>query len=130
MLLYIFLTLLSYIYEKVSIKCKKISLKTESLSIMHHFLATYIYFGSFLFGNYSFHLIFNLIVMLWRGVMNRNGITENCPFSEAYNRMCGFKDHQEFRDLGHFLVHGLNIGLKYTILKTIIISYNLYHILN
>ncbi len=128
-LIFISIIIFSYLYEKIEIKCKKINFKTEFLSIIHHILASYMYFGSFIYGYYSEHLVLNLIVMLWRGVMKRQGASTNCFFSEEYVRMCGLDKHEVFRDIPHLLVDKANIGFKYYMIKSIIIAYNIHNIL-
>lgn len=128
-LIFISIVIFSYLYEKSEIKCKNLNFKTEFLSIVHHILTNYMYFGSFIYGYYSEHLILHLVVMLWRGIMKRQGASDSCFFSEEYVRMCGFDKHEKFRDIPHLLVRKADIGLKYYMITTIIVAYDIHNIL-
>ena len=120
LLIYLFLVLLSFTYERINVKCNNETFITIMISLLHHSFGVYI-FCSFLFPYYRFNILIIILTILgW--IINKN----RCALSIYYNRACDIKETTKFHNLSHLLNSYLSIkDLDYYILGTIILL-NLY----
>ena len=89
---------LSYgIEQNFSEPCKEKTMANQTLSVGHHILSCYNYFGSFIFGSHQIHL---LVLGLTIIVFNFYG---RCPLTIYYNRSCEINEKQRFKDISYFL---------------------------
>lgn len=102
LIVFFLLVLASYTTEKLSIKCKTGDnlIQRESLSLAHHTLVTWVYFGSFIFNtHYRLHLLVLLFIAAqWDVVESYTGIY-GCSLSLVYNNLCGIKHDTSIQDL-------------------------------
>jgi hypothetical protein len=124
LLIYLFIILLSFTYERMNIKCNNETLITIMISLLHHSFSVYIYFCSILFPYYKFNILIIILTILgW--IFNKN----RCVLSIYYNKVCSIKEKVQFHDLTHLLNSYLSIkNLHYYILGTIFLL-NLYFLL-
>lgn len=123
-MLYLFLLFIfiSYIYEKNVIKCKKYTLKTELLSLLHHLISGYVFIGTFLFNFPVFNILFALALLLgWYLMEIKNGKSA-CILTVMYNKECGRPYEEPFYDG----VRMLKVGKYKSVFLIFIIIYNLY----
>ena len=101
--LFILLTLLSYIIDICTLQCKVRDTRIEILRLIHHVIATYGYFGSILFGHYEFHLMYMVSVWLGWKIMERTHGEERCLLTKFINNVCDFNDDEKFHDVVWFV---------------------------
>lgn len=101
--LFILLTLVSYLVDISSLKCNVQDTRIEILRYLHHIISVYGCFGSIIFGDYTFHLLFTLCVWAgWKLIQQQTG-REQCFMTLMINKICGFKEEEGFHDLNWFL---------------------------
>lgn len=120
--LIIFLTLvfISYVVDITRNKCDKLCFAAKVNNLLHHFLSTYLYFGSIVIGYHEFHILYVLMgSVLWY-------IFDGyCVMTLQYNEMCNFDKEQTH----HELVYMLSNEGKYYSLLTIVKAVFIYDIL-
>ena len=123
LIIYSFLTLLSFTYERMNVKCNKETLITIMISLLHHAFAVYI-LCSFLFPYYKFNIIIIILTILgW--IFNNN----RCALSIYYNKVCNIKESTKFYNISHLINNYLSIkNIDYYVLS-IVILLNLYFLL-
>jgi len=97
--LFILLTLVSYLIDISTLKCKVDDIRVEILRFIHHIIASYGYFGSLFFGHYEFHLIYMVSVWLGWKIMKRLHGDEYCFVTRFVNDICGFNNTEKFHDI-------------------------------
>lgn len=119
------LVLVSYTIEKLQVQCKnKDSLiKREILSILHHILVIWLYFGTFIFRRYYVvHLLSLLFIYSQWQVLETIYGYDYCIISKVYNDMCGIDLKDGFKDL-RYSIEGKEFRISY-----LIMIYDLYFI--
>ena len=97
--IFILVVLFSYLVDKFTVNCKFDNKKIELVRLLHHFIATYGYFGSIFFGHYLFHMCWVLVVYMgWSYFKIKTG-TEYCFITKYVNNICGIPEGTLFHDL-------------------------------
>lgn len=119
-LIFAFISLISFSYENIYLKnCNK-NLYTYLISLLHHIGSMYIVFGSLFFENYIFHLIVVLTtVSLWNVFNNR------CILTVYYNKLCNLPNSYPHKDLVYFIKPFLNIKNLHYYIALLIVIYDI-----
>lgn len=102
--LFILLTLFSYLIDTCTLNCKAKDIRVEILRYIHHVISSYGYFGSLFFGHYEFHLFFMFCVWLGWKLKKYYENDEHCFLTRFVNKLCGFKYKEKFHDLNCFFL--------------------------
>ena len=99
---YIIIVIISFVNDKIHSECNNPSIKVDMVSLLHHFVSIYSWFGTFILGYPEIHLFYVLAIIIgW----NYFG---NCIISEWYNNACkldknfGFGNYFVKMKIGHF----------------------------
>ncbi len=94
------LVTISFLYEKLHIKCKKDNIGKELFSYIHHIIAIWIVFGTLIFNKYHLlHLFIFLAVWAhWQLMYSWLGMY-GCILSRLYNNICNLPLDEKFRDI-------------------------------
>ena len=118
------LVIISFVLDNVMFECSIPSVYTFINNFVHHIISTYLWFGSFIFGKYIYHLLFLCIVLVFQYNYNWE-----CPITLEYNRQCGFNLKEYHKDIIYWIHKNLfSIIPYYTYLKFLIV-YDVYKIL-
>lgn len=123
LLLFIFLGLISFGFERQFKSGCKETWKTTTISFLHNCGSIYLIFGSLLFGYYLIHLLtLIVVVVLWQ-------IDKMCIFTSYYNNLCGISPTRPFHDI--FFVINKNLKIPYFryLLAIIVALYDIKKIL-
>lgn len=122
LIIYFVLVIISYLIEKTNVTCKNPSIKTETISILHHLFGVWAYMGPMIFNNlYLIHL-FTLIVIVahWDVIDVFTGV-RGCSLTMINNHLCG-------RDIRHRFVNITNYNVPFYPFLITAILYDLYFI--
>ena len=102
------LVVLSYIIEKVTIKCKSKNnsdlIKSEIVSIIHHIASMWLVFGTFIFQKYFlFHAFVKLLVGVHWIVLESITGRDLCFLTVIYNNYCKLDKNTFFHDLNYHI---------------------------
>jgi len=126
LLVFMLLVFISYIYEKINVKCRnnKTVLKREIISFLHHIISVYSYFGTLVFNKYyTLHLLTSLcIVSHWSIIEFYNDGCSPCFLQTKYNKLCGLECNKKFQDINQL------IGGDDRKLQTMVLLYDFYFI--
>lgn len=103
-LLYLIISILSFLCDQYTTNCKEISIYTFVNSFIHHLFSTYLWFGSLIFGNYKTHLIIVLLVLY--GWYYNGG----CVVTHMYNEACGIKKSTNHKDIMYNFINKSNFS--------------------
>jgi len=120
LIIYILLSITSFIIDQMTTDCEVLSLKAYLINFFHHFGSNYLYFGSIIFGNYDTHLLITGVTFLgwilfgWK-----------CLLTIYYNKGCNIPIERPHEDLVYRLLKIIPIGFYNMIY--LLISYDLYN---
>ena len=118
LIIYFFISIVSFLYDQSTTNCKTISLYTYINSFFHHLISSYLWFGSLIFGNYKTHLVVVLLVLFgWQ----YNG---GCIITHMYNKACGIKKSNNHKDITYNFLN--KTGITYYQLISIVILFDTY----
>ena len=90
---YIFVVIISFTNDKLHSECKHPSIQADMVSLIHHFVSIYSWFGTLIFGHPEIHLLYVLTIIAgW----NYFG---NCIISEWYNNACDLDKKKNHKDI-------------------------------
>tara|TARA_B100001250_G_scaffold406615_1_gene425981 strand:+ start:90 stop:509 length:420 start_codon:yes stop_codon:yes gene_type:complete len=98
-LVFLSLVLIPYTIEyKMNENALNKRLDAAILLLVHHIGSVYLYFGSLIFGFYSFHFVYTtIVVVFWiKGQFY-------CSITNAYNNMIKIKSRENFKDIPYYL---------------------------
>lgn len=123
-LIFFLYVLISYVNEKINVKCKKNNIGKELFSIIHHCIAVYLILGSMIFNRfYLLHLFFLTFVIAHWVLMEVTTGVYGCYLSRLYNDICGLPRDDKFID-----IFSLLNGPTTLCLYGIIVLYDMYFI--
>ena len=95
---YIIIVLASFTNDKLHSECNNPSIKVDMISLLHHFISIYSWFGTFIFGYPEIHLFYVLAIITgW----NYFG---NCIISEWYNNACKLNKNKNHKDIPYYIM--------------------------
>jgi len=95
---YIIIVLASFTNDKLHSECNNPSIKVDMVSLLHHFISIYSWFGTFIFGYPEIHLFYVLAIITgW----NYFG---NCIISEWYNNACKLNKNKNHKDIPYYIM--------------------------
>lgn len=86
--IFILLVLFSFTMDIMLLKCFIPSIKMLLIKLLHHIISMYIWFGSFLFQEYKYHLMFLLTLVLFQYYKWKYNITLE------YDKQCAYKTNK------------------------------------
>ena len=120
------LVLLSYVTEKIHVKCNKRTVWKELFSFVHHIISVWLIFGTFIFNKFHlFHLIAITIVFAHWHIMESATGVYGCYLSRLYNDVCGLPREKKFVDMFSVLDSKTTL-----ILYILVVLYDMYFISN
>jgi hypothetical protein len=116
--IFVVLSLTSFFIDQMTSDCKTPSTITFINTFIHHFLSTYMWFGSLIFGYYDIHVIIvSLTVLGWQ-------IWGACPVTWLYNMSCSIPEETSHKDLMYRITR-LPIFNYYPMIS-LIVAYDLF----
>ena len=95
---YIIIVLISFTNDKLHGQCNNPNIKIDMVSLLHHFVSIYSWFGTFIFGYPEIHLFYVLTIIAgW----NYFG---NCIISEWYNNACKLDKNKNHKDIPYYIM--------------------------
>jgi len=95
---YIIIVLISFTNDKLHSQCNNPNIKIDMVSLLHHFVSIYSWFGTFIFGYPEIHLFYVLTIIAgW----NYFG---NCIISEWYNNACKLDKNKNHKDIPYYIM--------------------------
>jgi len=95
---YIIIVIVSFTNDKLHSECNNPSIKVDMVSVLHHFISIYSWFGTFIFGYPEIHLFYVLAIITgW----NYFG---NCIISEWYNNACKLNKNKNHKDIPYYIM--------------------------
>ena len=95
---YIIIVIVSFTNDKLHSECNNPSIKVDMVSLLHHFISIYSWFGTFIFGYPEIHLFYVLAIITgW----NYFG---NCIISEWYNNACKLNKNKNHKDIPYYIM--------------------------
>jgi len=125
LILFSFLTLLSFFLEESKKLCPKPTYYTRLVSLFHHTISIYSVFGSILFKNYVLHSLSIFLAYLGWIISKDN----TCILTVYYNRLCNIPENENFKDIFYYLNEKLKIKYFRYILVYFLLFYNFTNII-
>jgi len=122
--IFIFFVIISFTMDNLLFQCNFPSLFSFISNFIHHIISTYIWFGSFIFGKYFYHLLFLCIVLLLQYFFNWD-----CPVTLEYNKQCGFSKKSGHKDIFYFINKPFFNHVPYYSFYILLILYDVYNLL-
>mgnify|MGYP001081796286 FL=1 len=95
---YIIIVIISFTNDKLHSECNNPNIKVDMVSLLHHFVSIYSWFGTFIFGYPEIHLFYVLAIIAgW----NYFG---NCVISEWYNNACKLDKNKNHKDIPYYIM--------------------------
>jgi hypothetical protein len=95
---YIIIVIISFTNDKLHSECNNPNIKVDMVSLLHHFVSIYSWFGTFIFGYPEIHLFYVLAIIAgW----NYFG---NCVISEWYNNACELDKNKNHKDIPYYIM--------------------------
>lgn len=123
-LIFFLIVILSYLYEKINVKCKRNSVGKQLFSFIHHCISIWLILGTFIFNRFHLlHLFFlTFVVAHWFLMETATGVY-GCYLSRLYNDVCGLPYDDKFIDIFSVLNEPITISLY-----AFIVLYDMYFI--
>ena len=122
--IFFILVTISFLIEKYYVKCNNHTIYPILLSLLHHIISVYLYFGTFIFRYYIFNVSITLLTFIgWIIFYNR------CILTVYYNNLCKIDEKTQFHDIINFINKLLKIHNLHYYILSIIIIYNIYFLL-
>jgi|UniRef100_A0A6C0IJ21 hypothetical protein len=96
--IFIFVALLSFANDKFHSDCNNPSIKVDLVSVLHHFVSIYSWFGSLILGYPEVHLFYVLAIIAGWNIFG------NCIISEWYNNACELDKNQNHKDIPYYIM--------------------------
>ena len=98
LIIYIIIVILSFTNDKIHSECVNPSIKVDAVSLFHHFISIYSWFGTLIFGYPEIHLLYVLIIITgWH-------FFGNCIISEWYNNACKLNKNKNHKDIPYYIM--------------------------
>jgi hypothetical protein len=98
LLVYIFIVAISFLCDKIHSECKDPTFFKDGVSLVHHFISIYLWFGTFIFGYPEYHLLFILAIKFGWVYFG------SCVISEWYNNACKLSKRENHKDIPYYVV--------------------------
>lgn len=119
--IFILITIISHIYTKPYNPCFNDALLGRLVLFLHDIVFVYISFGSIIFKNYSIHLLFLILILIfWYFYKGR------CILHLFYNYLC--KNNEEVRYINFLTIITNNNTISNYLAMFILIVFDLYNI--
>lgn len=95
---YIIIVVISFINDKLHNECKHPSIQVDIVSLIHHFVSIYSWFGTLIFGYPEIHILYVLTIIAgWK-------YFGNCIISDWYNNACDLDKKRNHKDIPYYIV--------------------------
>lgn len=97
-IIYILIVIVSFTNDKIHSECKHPSIQVDAVSLLHHFISIYSWFGTLIFGYPEIHLFYVLAIIAgWH-------FFGNCIISEWYNNACKLDKNKNHKDIPYYIM--------------------------
>jgi hypothetical protein len=121
---FILIVILSFTLDNVLFQCSLPTPNTFLNNFVHHIISMYLWFGSLIFGNYLYHLLFLCVVLVFQ-YYNK----WKCPITIEYNKQCGFNLKEHHKDIIYWINKNIFEKIPYYTFLKLLFVYDIYKLL-
>lgn len=121
--IFILIVVISFTLDNVLFECSIPSLFSFINNFVHHFISIYLWFGSFIFGKYLYHLLFLCVILVFQYFHDWD-----CPITLEYNKQCGFDLKEGHKDIIYWINKNIFTHFPYYTYITFLFAYDIYNI--
>ena len=117
-IIYLIIVIISFTNDKLHCECNNPNIKTDMVSLLHHFISIYMWLGMFIFDYPEIHLFYVLAIKTtWN-------YFDSCIISEWYNNECKLDKNKNHKDIFYYFMRRITGNEKqmYTSLIYVVIA--------